>query len=214
MGSCIGERPLGEPPGVPLSFMLRGHDGRRDRAEGEAVRGLVVVLEDPYGGLWVSGDDQGVASLSRIVTHHRLTAVEVAFLGGIHGQNGTLPLMSATLLWHITELSTWETAQREGRFTSSTRGRSVDEVGFIHCCLPEQVSYVAKRVYPDQPHHLVILEIDVQRVASAGVGVTFEEDTIGFTGQVYPHIYGPLPLDTVLRIRRTKWVGREFVVVA
>lgn len=122
--------------------------------------------------------------------------------------------MSASLLWHITELATWESAQRRGRFDSATRGATVAETGFIHTCLPEQVSMVAKRVYPDRPEDLVILEIAVQRVQAAGIAVAFEEDTIGWTGQVYPHIHGALPLDTVVRIRRTKWVGREFVVVA
>lgn len=121
--------------------------------------------------------------------------------------------MPAPLIWHITELSSWEDAVVEGSYTRSTRGRDLAETGFLHACWPEQVSMVAKRVYPDRPADLVILEIDVQRVEAAGIAVDIEEDRHG-RGRGYPHINGPLPIDAVLRLRRAKWIGREFVVVA
>lgn len=73
---------------------------------------------------------------------------------------------------------------------------------------------VAKRLYPDRPEDLVILEIDVGRVEASGVMVSFEEDTIGTSGEAYPHIHGPLVISAVQRLRRTRWIGREFVVVA
>jgi len=122
--------------------------------------------------------------------------------------------MPAPLIWHITELAAWEDAVPRGVYERSTRGRDLGETGFIHATLPEQISVVAKRVYPDRPAGLVILEIDVHRVEEAGVMVSFEEDTIGTSGQAYPHIHGPLPIGAVMRLRRTKWLGREFVVVA
>ncbi|APX31483.1 hypothetical protein BH708_00645 [Brachybacterium sp. P6-10-X1] len=121
--------------------------------------------------------------------------------------------MPAPLIWHITELSAWEAAVRAGSYTRATRGRALSEVGYIHACWPEQVSMVAKRVYPDRPADLVILEIDVARVEAAGVAVDIEADDDG-AGRGYPHIKGPLPVTAVLRLRRTKWIGREFVVVA
>ncbi|MBK0330642.1 DUF952 domain-containing protein [Brachybacterium halotolerans subsp. kimchii] len=121
--------------------------------------------------------------------------------------------MPAPLIWHITERSSWDAAVPTGRYTCSTRGRSLAEVGFIHASWPEQISMVAKRVYPDRPTDLVILEIDVQRVEAAGIAVDVEEDSRG-TGRSYPHIRGPVPISAVVRLRRTKWLGREFVVVA
>lgn len=120
--------------------------------------------------------------------------------------------MPAPLIWHITELPVWEASVRAGSYTRSTRGRDLAEVGFIHASWPEQVSMVAKRVYPDRPDDLVILEIDAARVEAAGIAVDIEEDPHG--GRGYPHINGPLPISAVLRLRRTKWIGREFVVVA
>src|SRR5690606_38994390 len=97
--------------------------------------------------------------------------------------HGTLPLMPAPLIWHITELAAWEDAVPRGVYECSTRGRDLAETGFIHATLPEQISVVAKRVYPDRPDGLVILEIDVHRVEATGVMVSFEEDTIGTSGQ-------------------------------
>ncbi|MCS6712567.1 DUF952 domain-containing protein [Brachybacterium sp. EF45031] len=121
--------------------------------------------------------------------------------------------MPAPLIWHITDHDSWRSAVRQGVYTCSTRGRSLEEVGFIHASLPEQISQVAKAVYPDHPADLVILEIDVARVEATGVVVEFERDLAG-GGEAYPHIRGPLPIDAVLRLRRTRWIGREFVVIA
>jgi uncharacterized protein (DUF952 family) len=98
-------------------------------------------------------------------------------------------------------------------YTRATRGRELAEEGFLHASWPEQVSKVAKRVYPDRPSDLVILEIDVGRVEAAGIAVDIEADVDG-KGRGYPHIMGPLPVSAVVRLRRTKWIGREFVVVA
>lgn len=120
--------------------------------------------------------------------------------------------MPAPLIWHITDLASWEEAVRDGRYTHSTRGQQLAETGFIHAAWPEQVSIIAKRLYPDRPADLVILEIDVARVEAAGVAVDIEPDPAG--GRGWPCIRGPLPIDAVLRMRRTKWIGREFVVVA
>lgn len=120
--------------------------------------------------------------------------------------------MPARLIWHVTELATWEAAVAAGRYTRSTRGEDLAEAGFIHAVWPEQVSVAAKRIYPDRPEDLVILEIDVSRVEAAGIAVGIEPDPAG--GRGWPCILGPLPLSAVVRLRRTKWIGREFVVVA
>ena len=72
--------------------------------------------------------------------------------------------MPSPLIWHITESAAWEAAVPEGVYTRATRGRDLAEEGFLHASWPEQVSKVAKRIYPDRPSDLVILEIDVGRV--------------------------------------------------
>ena len=35
-------------------------------------------------------------------------------------------------LYHIATVPDWEQAQRDGEYTTSTRGRSLSEEGFIH----------------------------------------------------------------------------------
>lgn len=120
--------------------------------------------------------------------------------------------MPAPLIWHITEQAAWETAVRRGEYTQSTRGQDLAEVGYIHAAWPEQISLVALKAYPDRPDGLVILEIDVARVEAAQVAVDIEADPNG--GRGWPCIRGALPISAVLRLRRTRWIGREFVVVA
>lgn len=123
--------------------------------------------------------------------------------------------MPAPLIWHVTELAIWEDAVSAGIYTQATRDRDLAQEGFLHASWPEQVSTVVHRIYPDRPEGLVILEIDVARVEASGVPVDLETDVTGDEeGRTYPHIRGPLPLDAVIRIRRTKWIGKEFVVVA
>lgn len=123
--------------------------------------------------------------------------------------------MSAPLIWHITHLPAWEAAVTSGVYTVSTRDRDLADIGYLHASWPEQISSVARRVYPDRPDDLVILEIDVERVEQTGVHVEFEPGTDGDdASQTYPHIRGPLPIASVVRVRRTRWVGREFVVIA
>lgn len=121
--------------------------------------------------------------------------------------------MPAPLIWHITERPVWEAAVRAGSYTQATRGRSLAQEGFIHASWPEQVSAVARRVYPERPADLVILEIDVPRLEAGGVLVDLGPEPAG--GAVpSPRICGALPIACVLRLRRTRWIGREFVVVA
>lgn len=190
----------------PLPAVLRGDHRGAQVADAIAER-VRPVGEHPHDA--VAGERlEAIAILIVDQPHVRGSAGLL-----VHARNATLPLMPPPLIWHITELAAWEAAVREGTYTCSTRGRDLAEVGFLHACWPEQVSMVAMRVYPDRPADLVILEIDVARVEATGVAVDIEADRDG-RGRGYPHINGPLPIGAVQRLRRTKWIGREFVVVA
>ena len=39
----------------------------------------------------------------------------------------------AELLFHVAEAADWDAARRSGRYGRSTRGRSLEDVGFVHC---------------------------------------------------------------------------------
>lgn len=96
-------------------------------------------------------------------------------------------------LLHITERTLWENAVESGSYQISTRGISLEQQGFIHCSLPHQLRGVAEANY-DDVSDLVVLVIDE---ASLPADVRYED---GGDGEKYPHIYGPLPANSVTEV--------------
>ena len=88
-------------------------------------------------------------------------------------------------LFHLALLDEWQTAQASGSYSVSTRGMTLEQVGFIHCSWREQVDATYQRFYADAGE-VVLLEID-----PAAVGVPLRADAIP-TGELFPHLYGPL----------------------
>ncbi|MEU2225232.1 DUF952 domain-containing protein [Streptomyces sp. NPDC018347] len=98
---------------------------------------------------------------------------------------------------HITERSRWEAARARGAYELSTRGRTLQEEGFIHFSTREQLPRVAAFLYGgyDSPDELVVLVVDPARV---GAPVRYESVEPG--GEEYPHVYGPLPVEAVVDV--------------
>ncbi|KMS83253.1 MULTISPECIES: DUF952 domain-containing protein [Streptomyces] len=98
---------------------------------------------------------------------------------------------------HITERSLWEAARERGAYEMSTRGRTLQEEGFIHCSTREQLPRVADFLYGgyDGPDELVVLVVDPARV---GVPVRYESVEPG--GEEFPHVYGPVPVEAVVDV--------------
>lgn len=103
---------------------------------------------------------------------------------------------SVERIYHITTSAAWGQAQAAGSYRESTRGLSLDEVGFIHCSYADQVPRVAQAYYADLTD-LVLLTIDPERLTAE-----LREDALGDTGEMYPHIYGPVNLDAVVDVAR------------
>jgi uncharacterized protein (DUF952 family) len=101
-----------------------------------------------------------------------------------------------TDLLHLARSQDWLGAQRAGSgdYRISTRGRTLEQEGFIHCSLPHQLRGVAEALYADADD-LVVLVIDSVRLTDP---VRYEAAEAG--GEQYPHLYGPLPLDAVMRV--------------
>ncbi|MGN6218056.1 MAG: DUF952 domain-containing protein [Microbacterium sp.] len=108
---------------------------------------------------------------------------------------------------HVAHRSDWERALRDGSYTVSTRGRGLDEVGFIHGSTSTQVGGVAERFYRDDPEPLVVLVIDLDLVRADGTEVLFED---GGDGQDYPHIYGPVLPGHVIRAEPAGFIDGAF----
>lgn len=98
---------------------------------------------------------------------------------------------------HITERPLWEAARERGVYEMSTRGRTLQEEGFIHCSTREQLPRVADFLYGgyDGPDELVVLVVDLARV---GVPVRYESVEPG--GEEFPHVYGPVPVEAVVDV--------------
>ncbi len=99
---------------------------------------------------------------------------------------------------HVAQSGEWAAAQQAGRYTTSTRGAMLADVGFIHCSTPDQLAGVVARFYSDAPDDLVLLELDDEVVRAAGTEVRYED---AGSGQFFPHIYGPIDPAWVIEAR-------------
>jgi len=107
------------------------------------------------------------------------------------------PWRSPRWLYHLAMRAEWRAARSEGSYRRSTRGRSLQEVGFIHLSAAHQVAATAERFYGDLPAgDLVLLTLDPQRLDAAGLAVRWEPAP--GRGELFPHLYGPLPPSAVL----------------
>ncbi len=97
------------------------------------------------------------------------------------------------LIFHIAEPDDWQRALADGAYTTSTRGRTLAEEGFLHCSRFEQVATVLAAAYDDVDGPLRLLVIDTANLASP-----LRLDDVPEAGDVYPHIYGPLNVSAVV----------------
>ncbi|MGI5378143.1 DUF952 domain-containing protein [Streptomyces sp. CA-251387] len=102
-----------------------------------------------------------------------------------------------TYILHITERSLWEAARERGAYETSTRGRTLQQEGFIHCSTRAQLPSVAAFLYGscEGPDDLVVLVVDPARL---GAPVKYEAPKPG--GEEFPHVYGPIPVDAVVDV--------------
>jgi uncharacterized protein (DUF952 family) len=91
-------------------------------------------------------------------------------------------------IYHLVPRPVWEAKADE-----PYRAESLATEGFIHCSFAEQVAAAANRFYA-QERELLVLHIDRQRLRSP-----LREEASG-TGEIFPHIYGPLNRDAVQRV--------------
>lgn len=95
-------------------------------------------------------------------------------------------------IFHIALPDDWAAAFTFGEYAVSTRGMSLDEVGFIHCSTHAQIEATANRFYRDLSE-LVLLTIDPLMVPS---DILWEPPAPGLD-ELFPHIYGTLPIVAV-----------------
>lgn len=97
-------------------------------------------------------------------------------------------------IFHIATAAEWEAAQRSGSYTTSTLGRTLAEEGFIHASHADQWQGVQEAFYAGVTEPLVLLAIDPERLTAPVV-----EEVPEGADRAFPHIYGPLNPDAVVR---------------
>jgi len=95
-------------------------------------------------------------------------------------------------IYHCSLVSDWRSAQAAGEYTISYRGRTLADEGFVHASFAEQVPGVLQRFYADLTEPLCLLRIDPDLVGADVV----PENLMGGT-ELFPHIYGPVPVSAV-----------------
>ena len=102
------------------------------------------------------------------------------------------------MIFHITSRTAWTEAQQRGDY----RAESLATEGFIHCSTLSQVLPVANNFYKGQSG-LILLEIEPTLLSST---LKWEPPSGGApppgvpVGDMFPHIYGPINLDAVVRV--------------
>lgn len=109
-------------------------------------------------------------------------------------------------IFHIATHADWKHARETGRYTTSTRGRTLAEEGFIHASRRDQVAGVFDRFYQDVREPLVLLTIAPERLDA-----DVREERVG--DEVYPHVYGPLTPDAVVEAHPLDRHGRPATFV-
>ena len=95
------------------------------------------------------------------------------------------------LIFHLTSKDAWEASRPAGEYAAP----SLAEEGFIHCSkdIP-QLLKVAARLYPGETG-LLVLDVDLDKLTSP------LKNEPSRSGEIYPHIYGILNADAVVRER-------------
>ena len=92
-------------------------------------------------------------------------------------------------LLHVTSAEAWAEAQRAGVHAPPMLAQD----GFLHLCTPAQLRYVLDRHFAGRSG-LVLLHIDPANLGD----LRWENSEPG--RDPFPHLYGPLPVATVLRV--------------
>ncbi len=102
------------------------------------------------------------------------------------------------MIYHVVSNTKWQEAVQ----TAGPGGQGFYEAaslaleGFIHTSKAEQVAGVLNRYYKGQ-NDLLLLHIDESRLTS-----TLKYELAPSVNEEFPHIYGPLNIDAVVKIEK------------
>ena len=94
------------------------------------------------------------------------------------------------MIYHVTTRESWQSAIQQGFYEAS----SLHSEGFIHTSKAEQVKGVLERYYSKE-ENLLLLHIDDNKVTSE-----IKWELAPSVNEEFPHIYGKLNIDAVIKI--------------
>ncbi|MFN7227804.1 MAG: DUF952 domain-containing protein [Synechococcaceae cyanobacterium] len=104
------------------------------------------------------------------------------------------PWLSPRWIYHLALAPEWQQARQQGLYERSTRGLSLAEVGFVHASYAHQVAATFERFYADAgPVRLLCID-------PAALGTALRPEPAPDSGELFPHLHGPLPLQAVVAV--------------
>jgi uncharacterized protein (DUF952 family) len=100
--------------------------------------------------------------------------------------------MGAQPLLHVAIADDWESSRRFGEYEASTRGQTLDDVGYIHATTEAGLAAVLDEIYGDLDLPLVVVVIDSDALRASGIDVRAGESATD-PGSGW-RIHGPLPM--------------------
>lgn len=102
------------------------------------------------------------------------------------------------MIFHLTDPERWEQSLAAGEHTGSSRGVELADEGFIHCSTAAQWPATVERFYADVDA-LLLLHID-----ESLLDVPLVVEQLDRAPEPFPHVYGPLNLDAVVRVQQLR----------
>lgn len=98
------------------------------------------------------------------------------------------------MILHLALRRDWDAARASGSYPWSTRGLTLDDVGYVHCSFEHQWRGVRDRFYADlSDDELILLVVDETRLSSPVV-----VERLDGAPDDFPHVYGPLEIGAVI----------------
>lgn len=99
----------------------------------------------------------------------------------------------SSIIYHLAFRADWDTGLAAGEY----RAPSLAEEGFIHASGDEaQMLRVAARLFAGRTD-LLVLDVDAKRLPEDSPVIREPARS----GEIYPHVYGPINPDAVVRVR-------------
>ena len=98
-------------------------------------------------------------------------------------------------IYHLALADDWSAARAQGVYAVSSRHLSIEQVGFLHASYVHQIAATQRRFFADAGP-LKLLVLDPEQLQARGLPVRAEPAP--GSGELFPHVYGALPVDAVL----------------